>query len=57
MALSVVVHGSFGEGFRVVGPFKTAEHAADWACVNTDADWWVAPLEASEEKEKQDGKG
>lgn len=38
MALSVVIHGSFGEGFSVVGPFKTAEHAADWARVNADAE-------------------
>lgn len=55
MALSVVIHGSFCEGFEVVGPFKTENHALDWACDNGRNEWWVVPLKSSEE-EKEDGK-
>ena len=57
MALSVVVHGSFGEGFEVTDPFKTEGHALDWACVNVHDEWWVIPLKSTEEEKEDDNPG
>lgn len=50
MGMSVVVFGNPVDGIQVIGPFDTGEDATRWAdLVFNDGDWWVVPLEATEE--------
>lgn len=56
MALCVVVHGSFGEGFEVVGPFKTEDLAFEWVEDNHGDDWWIVPLVSGNVKRKDNGR-
>lgn len=55
MELSVVVHGSFGDGFEVVGPFKTEGLALEWVEGNFSDDWWIVPLVSGDVERKDNG--
>lgn len=48
--LSAVLTGTPVDGFEIIGPFKQPEYAADWADEWVpDLDWWVVPLQSTEE--------
>lgn len=51
MGMHVLLVGNPIDGFRVIGPFKTADHAieAGEGPSSVGDDWWIAPLEAPEE--------
>ena len=49
MGMHVVMFGNPIDGLQIVGPFKTADDACQWAdLANLSADWWIAPLQAKE---------
>ena len=53
MGMHVVLAGTPVGGFQIIGPFKTAHFAQEWAQEWLDSlDWWVVPLSATEEFEK-----
>lgn len=55
MESCVVVHGSFGDGFEVVGPFETEGLALEWVEDNFGDDWWIVPLVSGNVERKDNG--
>lgn len=54
MGLHIIITGNPVNGFRYIGPFKTADHAIDAAerfLSGVEADWWIAPLEGEPREE------
>ena len=54
MGMHVVLEGSLGDGFQVIGPFKTGDEAVEWADHNfsgTGTHWEVMPLQAPQTSE------
>lgn len=48
MGIHIVMVGNPVDGFRFFGPFKTWEHANDFAAQGIDSEWWIVKLEAPE---------
>lgn len=48
-------NGSFGDGFEVVGPFKTEGLALEWVEDNFGDDWWIVPLVSGNVERKDNG--
>lgn len=49
MTLEILIYGNPSDGFTHVGPFESAEHAAEYAdCVKNirDDSWWSVTLQA-----------
>lgn len=54
MSLCVVVSGDPASGFQIIGLFKHAHHAAEWADEwLPDLDWWVLPVVSITEVENE----
>lgn len=55
MGPHIIVYGNPVDGLQFIGPFKTAYDAACHGNRDahlSDAEWWIAPLEAADASEE-----
>lgn len=52
MGMHIVIAGNVVDGLEFFGPFKTSEHAVEWAAKYVrEGEWTIAPLHEPVEEE------